>query len=179
MNFSLKNIVESISITAIIGGLVLVAYQIEQSTQIARAQIRNDYASSWIDIDTNRQSESLSTVLAKSLNNADTLTLTEMIQLDGYYSGIIDQMYSASVQFKNGLRKGSYEDLNMTFNNIANTYFGNMYAQAWWSESKKLWLLPNNESNFVYSIDKAIIAVDPNRMNNFYSSIKQSLKIKD
>ena len=179
MNFSLKNIVESISITAIIGGLVLVAYQIEQSTQIARAQIRSDYASSWIDIDTNRQSESLSRVLTKSLNSADSLTLTEMIQLDGYYTGIIDQMYSASVQFTNGLRRGSYKDLEVTFNTIAKTYFGNMYAKAWWSENKKLWVFLNDESNFASSIDKAIVEVDPNRIINFYSSIKQNLKTKD
>ena len=38
MKVNLKHIVEFISIAAIVGGLVSVAYQIEQSTQIARSQ---------------------------------------------------------------------------------------------------------------------------------------------
>ena len=173
MNSRLRNTLEFISIAAIVGGLVLVAYQIQQSTQIARAEIRSNYASSWIEIDTNRQDESLAAVLTKSLEEPASLTLSEMIQLDGYYSGVIDQMYSAYVNFENGLRTGDYEDLKLTFNSIASTYFGSRYSQAWWSEHRKSWSLNVNPSMALRDIDKAIMLVDPDKMTQFYSSIKE------
>lgn len=179
MNLRLKTVFEFISIAAIVGGLILVAYQIQQSTQIARAQIRSDYASSWIEIDTNRQDHSLAAVLTKSIKQPDSLTLSEMIQLDGYYSGVIDQMYSASVQFENGLREGGYEELKATFRSIANTYFGNLFAQAWWSEHKKSWSLGENPSTVLTDIDAAITSVAADRMKNQYSSIKSSLDVDD
>ena len=178
MKFSPKNIIETISIAAIIGGLILVAYQIEQSTQIARAQIRSDYTSRWISIETNRQNESLSKTLAKSLNNPDALTLAELIQLDAYYMGVIDQMYSAALQLLSGLRRGNQKDLNETFIQAAETYFGNKFAQAWWLEYKKLWVV-EIDLNIVIGMEKAINSVAPNSTNNYYSSIKQNLKTKD
>ena len=73
---------------SVVVGLLLVAYQINQATNIASAQARAEYTAACRALDSTRQSEIFAEVLAKSIYHPDELTPAEILELDAYYIGV-------------------------------------------------------------------------------------------
>ena len=65
MSARTRNIFEATGVISEVVGLLLVAYQINQATNIASAQARADYTAAWRALDSTRQSENFAEVLAK------------------------------------------------------------------------------------------------------------------
>jgi hypothetical protein len=70
-----KSLIEIVSISVLAGGLILVAYQINQATNIADAEIRAEGTSRWRAVDGTRQGEMFAAALAKSYEDPAALTL--------------------------------------------------------------------------------------------------------
>lgn len=56
-----------------------------QSSSIAATQTRMENASGWRSVDSARQNAYFAALIAKSYEQPDTLTTTEVVQLDAYY----------------------------------------------------------------------------------------------
>ena len=165
-----KSLLEITSVLVLAGGLLLVAYQVNQATSITKAQIGAEGTSRWRAVDGTRQSEVFATVLAKSYEDPAALTLADMIELDAYYMGVIDQMSSAYTMINSGYRDGPIEaDLSQA----AFTYFGNAYAKAWWKQYKTLLVAENSE--FIILFDEAVAAVSDSQNQDNYLVIKKEL----
>ncbi len=83
----------------LLGGLVLVAIQINQNSdqlsqthQLTRAELLSNQHDAWIEIDASKQSENFAKVLAKSIIKPDELTASEILELDGYLFTYLDQL---------------------------------------------------------------------------------------
>ena len=145
-----KSVLEIASVLVLAGGLFLVAYQVNQATSITKAHIGAEGTSRWRAVDGTRQGEVFAAILAKSYENPAALSLAEMIELDAYYMGVIDQMSSAYVMVESGFRDGPIEaDLEQA----GSTYFGNIYAKAWWKRYRILQLV-GIEPGFVVSCSR-------------------------
>jgi hypothetical protein len=116
------------SVVVLVGGLVLVAAQINQSTDITRVQLDTSIQQSWRTVDATRQSEEFAKVLAKSIERPQDLTLAEFFELDAYYLGVLDQLEAVAKHIESGYRE---EELENTLGNNAEIYFGNAFAKAW------------------------------------------------
>ena len=51
MSLSTRDVVETTGLISVVAGLLLVAYQINQATDIASAQARADYSAGWRAVD--------------------------------------------------------------------------------------------------------------------------------
>lgn len=155
----------------VIVGLVFLVLEMRQTSAIATVQARLDYAAGWRSVDESRQDESFSAVLTKSIENPRDLSLSEVVRLDAYYSGVLDQMLSAQSTRAAGLVDGPFSEVA---NSVGAMYFSNEFARAWWSQVRSDWSTqPGNE--FQKTMDEAILAGELGRARRIYDGVKKEL----
>lgn len=157
----------------VIVGIAFLVLEIRQNSDIATAQIRLDYSAGWRSIDEQRQDEAFAQVYSKSIESPHELSLSEVIQLDGYYIGVIDQMLSAYTASRAGLRSGRFEDVAMQ---VAIGYFSNAYSQAWWQQARVVWSNAADQE-FQKIMDEAIGAASKQGNREYFEGILRSLSL--
>ncbi len=170
----LANWLQVVASIGLLGGLVLVAIQINQNSdqlsqshQLARAQLLSNQHDSWIEIDASKQSETFARALAKSIIRPNELTASEILELDGYLFTYIDQLDRDRDLYNLGvfgtppeaLVRGSLSD-----------YFGNEFARAWWAETK--WKF---ELDIVEAIDREMENISVSQDIDYIERIKSRL----
>ncbi len=155
----------------VIVGIAFLVLEIRQNSDIATAQVRLDYAAGWRAIDGQRQDEAFAEVFSRSMLSPGELSFSEVVQLDGYYTGVIDQMLSAYTASEAGLRSGQFEDVAMQ---VAIGYFSNEYGQAWWRQAREAWSNPGDRE-FQRIMDKAIGAANKRGNQEYYEGILRNL----
>jgi len=169
MSVSTRNIVEATGVISVVAGLLLVAYQINQATNIASAQARADFSAGWRSLDSTRQSENFAEVLAKSIYSRNELTPGEILELDAYYVGIVDQLLSARADWEAGVRRSSWQ---VTVDFVAPAHFGNEFARDWWNLSKGGYAKTDGE--LVAAMDAAIRAAEPDRQKQLIDALRET-----
>jgi hypothetical protein len=142
-----------------------------QNSAIATAQVRFEYAAGWRSVDESRQDESFAAVIAKSIKKPEELSLNEVIQLDAYYSGVLDQMLSAQFASTTGLRETPLAEVAKS---VGAMYFSNEFARSWWTQVKSDWSSPQ-ENELQRIIDEAIKAGEIGRTQRVYEGIQNDL----
>lgn len=148
----------------VIVGIAFLMLEIRQSSEIATVQVRLDYAAGWRSVDEARQDDFFAKIIAKSLENPQELSLHEIVQLDAYYSGVLDQTLSALRAADAGLRN---EAFSVAANSIAAIYFSNEFARSWWTHVKSAWPVQLQED-----LDEAIAAGELGRVRRIYEGIQ-------
>jgi len=167
---SAREIAEVTGVVSVVAGLMLVAYQINQATRIASAQARAEYSAGWRSVDATRQSENFAEVLAKSIYHPNELTPGEVLELDAYYTGIMDQIESAKANWEAGIRSSHW---STTVDFLAPTYFGNEFARAWWNQSKEQYARGLGEE-FVAAMDAAMKPADSDRQKRLIEALQKA-----
>lgn len=170
MSISTRDVVEITGTISVLAGLLLVAYQINQATSIASAQARAEYSAGWRSVDSTRQGDDFSEVLAKSIYQPNELTPGEILQLDAYYTGILDQIQSAKVNWEAGIRTSHWQ---VAVDFLAPAYFGNGFARSWWNHSKAAYARSEGEQ-FVATMDAALDAAEPDRQRRLIEALQRS-----
>jgi hypothetical protein len=155
----------------VIVGIGFLVLEMRQNSAIATAQVRLEYAAGWRSVDESRQGESFSEVFTKSIENPEELSLNEVIQLDAYYSGILDQLLSAQTASTAGLRDAPFAEVARTVGAI---YFSNRFARSWWIQVRGDWSSPQG-SEFQEIMDGAVIAGELGRARRIYEGIRNDL----
>lgn len=161
------------SAIALAGGLILVAYQIGQATDLTAIQVQAEHTSRWRQVDATRQSETFAIVLAKSIEHPRELTLAELIELDAYYMGVLDQLNSKERELSAGYASSS-ETFAQYVEQAARTYFGNPFAKAWWRQYRKTYV-GRRGTNFMTMTDAAIRAVSSSGAEDTFAAIRLEL----
>lgn len=156
----------------VIVGIGFLVAELRQNSDIATAQARLEYAAGWRAVDGTRQDVEFAATLAASIETPDSLSLVEVIQLDAYYWGVIDQMLSAKTASDTGLREAPFEEAAQT---VGRLYFSNAFAQSWWKQVRSNWSSPA-EREFLRIMDSAIITGKPGPTVSPYQLIHQNLK---
>jgi hypothetical protein len=170
MSVSTRDIVEATGTISVVAGLLLVAYQINQATSIASAQARAEYSAGWRSVDSTRQSENFAEVLAKSIYYPNELTPGEILELDAYYIGILDQIQSAKANWEAGIRTSHWQ---VTVDFLAQSYFGNEFSRSWWNFAKGGYARGEGEQ-FVATIDAAIEAAASDGQKRLIDALQES-----
>ncbi len=155
----------------VIVGIVFLVLEMRQNSAIATAQVRLEYAAGWRSVDESRQDESFAEVLTKSIEKPEELSRNEVVQLDAYYSGVLDQMFSAQIASTAGLRERTFADVAKTIGAI---YFSNEFARSWWAQVRSDWSSPP-ENEFQKIMDEAIITGELGRARKIYEGIQNDL----
>ncbi|MGB5347701.1 MAG: hypothetical protein WBN23_16155 [Woeseia sp.] len=148
----------------VIVGIVFLVLEMRQTGAIATAQVRLEYSAGWRSVDESRQDESFSEVITKSIENPAELSLNEVVQLDAYYSGILDQMLSAQTARIAGLVNGPFAE---AANIVGAIYFSDQFARSWWKQVRSDWSSPPG-NEFQEIMDEAIISGELGRAQRIY-----------
>ena len=109
--------------------------------------------------------------LPNRLRTRKDLFLNEVIQLDAYYSGILDQMLSAQTAWTAGLVAVPFTEVAKTVGAI---YFSNKFARSWWTQVRSDWSYPPGDE-FQKIMDEAIIIGELGRARKIYEGIQNDL----
>jgi hypothetical protein len=156
----------------VIIGLVFLVLEMQQDSKIAIAQARLDYAAAWRSVDGARQEESFAELLHKSLIAPEKLSITEVIRLDAYYWGVVDQMLNAQVGTIAGVRITSFE---IMVRHTVRTYFSNRFARSWWHQVREGFSDPENVA-FQKVVDNEIAGLNLAGNTNQYEDMQLDLK---
>ena len=165
-----RDIAEATGVISVVAGLLLVAYQINQATRIASAQARAEFSAGWRSVDSTRQSDDFANVLAKSIYHPDELTPGEILELDAYYTGVLDQIQSAKANWEAGVRSSHWQ---VTVDFLASTYFGNEFSRSWWNFAKAEYAKGEGEQ-FVATIDSAIKVAESDRQKRLIEALQKA-----
>ena len=152
----------------VIAGIAFLALEIRQDRDIAKTQIRLDVAAAWRSIDEQRQDASFALIFEKSILRPMELSFTEIIQLDAYYMGVLDQMITSGQMSRAGLSESQLQD---AANELAHVYFSNEYAQAWWHQTRLDWI----GGAMVEIMDEAVGGVSNQGRKERYEGIQRNL----
>lgn len=155
----------------VIVGIVFLVLEMRQTSAIATAQVRLEYSAGWLSVDGSRQDESFSEVITKSIENPGELSLSEVVQLDAYYTGILDQMLSAQTARVAGLVDGPFSEVA---NSVGVIYFSDEFARSWWKQVRSDWSFPPG-NEFQETMDEAIISGELGRARRIYEGIQNDL----
>lgn len=165
----LEGMLQLVGTLGLIIGLVLVAAQIRQNSNLMRAELSSDRHDAWIEIDSAKRLDNFSQVLSKVIEDPANLSLAEMIEMDGYLMNVLAQLDREYVLAD---LKTFLSEPEKTVKENVEIYMGNRFAQSWWVEQKsdKLW-----NKKMINDIDIEIRKLSPNRDSVYYERIKSRL----
>ena len=118
----------------VIGGLILVAYQINQSVEITRAQMLNDYFIADMQLEMKMMGENPNESLTKAIFNPGSITEEDLTVLDRYFNYGIVQLERLYAMQELGYMPNN--DLQRRIDYLG-WHLGNPIGRAWWEEYKK------------------------------------------
>ena len=152
-----------ISQLGILMGLILVGFQIQQTTELAKVQLFSDITSSRIEMAGATLGENPAPIFAKSLTDPDALTMAELYVMDAHLIRGLNEVRRAQVLKRVGL------DIGITAHeNLLAFYFGNEFAQKWWENFIKE---GEDMDDVLIQIDRLIRSMNTGFTTNVFESL--------
>ena len=152
----------------ILAGLILVGLQINQNTELTRMSIFSAEQDGYLSMGGVQSGETLAVAWAKAIDEPESLTTAEMVQLAGYLENMLVQLSRRASLHLLGLYE---ESAQQQIEWLIDDYFGNAFARAWWQERKKTWKWRRLGS----AVDRAIAALDDNKQSQEFDSIRRTI----
>ena len=119
----------------VIAGLVLVAVQINQNSEITRAQIANDYFLADMNLELKMMGEDPASSWVKAVYTPDEITEQDAVILDRYFNYGVVQILRLQEMNELGLAPDDWEDRV----DYLSWHLGNEVGRRWWAYSKSGW----------------------------------------
>lgn len=114
---------------AVLIGLVVVAFERRQNSNIANGELSAQYLTNWQAIEMLQTDAAFAATYAKSIERPGELTVAERFQLDGYYRAVMEQVEFSREMVEVGIFTDSPEAL---WGFTARSTLVTPYGQAWW-----------------------------------------------
>ena len=151
----------------IVIGLIMVAVQIQQESDLARAQLFSDHTDSRRDWNQAMMGESPMEIVAKSIENPTELTLAESHVMDFYLVGAVNELRRLEMLANSGL------DIGVDIEGFHHFFFGSPFAQAWYEEFRADEIVLSDFE------DEKIRAVDDQWIEGFFNRVAARLSAAD
>jgi len=145
---------------AVLGGLILVALQLNQTTKIAKAQLANDYYIADMQLELGMMGEEPVRSWVKAVHSREDMTPEDAAVLDRYFNFGMVQLNSLRKLKELGLADN---DLFLERLGYLQWHLGNEVGRDWWATSKRFY-----PAGFVGVIDDVLA-------NDDYGSNKRLL----
>jgi hypothetical protein len=138
----------------VIAGLILVAVQINQNTQITKAQIANDYYLADMDLELAMMGDDPARSWTKAVYTPDELNNEDAAVIDRYFNYGLVQIQRLIKMHELGLADEDWED------RIAylDWHLGNEVGRRWWAHSKDSF-----PDEFIQKVDEILAVGDYKR----------------
>jgi hypothetical protein len=151
----------------VLAGIVLLAFEINQANLNARADMVSSFQDRWVSMDLSWQGEGFAAARAKAIENPEKLTLTEMIQLDGFMWSYLDHIGTNRQLWGLGVFDEPLPSQEKIISENAVLFFGNRYSQAWWAENRE-----NIEPSTAALVDREIAKLSTDENLKYYKRIR-------
>lgn len=151
--FDLSQIISVLANVGVLAGLLLVAIQISQSTDIAKAQLENDYYLADMQLELAMMGDSPATSWVKAVYAPNELTQQDAAILDRYFNfGLVQANRLRQMQ-----RLGLAEDKLLADQvDYLAWHLGNEAGRRWWAQYRS----DDPDDEIVQLVDKALSATD-------------------
>ena len=119
----------------VLGGLILVAFQINQHTQIAKAQMTNDYYLADMQLELVMMGDDPARSWTKAVYSPNDLTNEDAAVVDRYFNYGMVQIERLQKMHELGLAGDDWENRI----DYLSWHFGNEVGQRWWAYSKQFY----------------------------------------
>jgi hypothetical protein len=116
--------------------------------------------------------ETLAVAWSKAVDEPDQLTTFDMIQLSGHLESMLKVIERRSYLYSIGVYHEIHPQEFVHW--MANTYFGNVFAHAWWQERKKTFQF----STTAQAVDKAIASVSEQQQSMDFERIRKTISTR-
>jgi len=161
-----KEIAEFVGIIAIVASLLFVGIELQQDRQLARAELGSNANEFMGLVDLSMSDPSVGGVWAKMLESPQDLSVAEMVQVNG----ILRSAYSMMLRECYLVVMDVFSECRVLVGVVANNYFANEYAQAWWRHSNR-----PSEYNSDGIIDEVITSMDVSGNTSLHKSVISDL----
>ncbi|NIV18643.1 MAG: hypothetical protein GWN47_09635 [Woeseiaceae bacterium] len=151
----------------VLAGIMLVAFEINQANLTTRAEMISGFQDRWIAMDMSWQDAEFAAAWSKAIENPEELSLSEMIQVSGHIWAFLDQVNSSRRLWALGVMAEPMAPTDLIIANNAAIFFGNEFAQSWWTENKS-----RMNPEIVMLMDPVIQDISPTRDLEYYERIK-------
>lgn len=159
----INNWVQIVAAIAVLVGLVLVAYELEQSREIAEAQLLSDGFAAHAGRDHAMLGENPAQTLAKACSDPGDLTADDLVILHSYYYNQLSVALRSRAIAAQTAVFGSPEDLR--YESRFGHIFETPYGRYWWGEARAVFLavdpgLAAQGDSVLDSLDESISCSD-------------------
>jgi hypothetical protein len=139
----------------VLGGLILVAFQINQNTQITRAQITNDYYLADMQLELAMMGDDPASSWTKAVYTPNDLTNEDAAVVDRYFNFGLVQIQRLQKMHELGLADEDWENRI----DYLGWHLGNEVGRRWWAYSKE-----GFPDDFVQTVDE-VLTISEHRDN--------------
>lgn len=149
-------------------GLIFVALELRQNNAIAHQQAVSGNWSTWAELEMAQLDSNIPGVFAKSMTDADDLSLSEQVELSFWLSGVMSAWEHdyASLNLSQGSAAGVLEEIKRG----VPFYFGNSFTRGWYIENK-YWLSPEIVSAIDDEIAVTALGSDIEHFNRIMNNV--------
>ena len=169
--FNLGQTVSTLANLGVLAGLILVAIQINQSTDIARAQLANDYYLADMQLELAMMGDSPVGTWTKAVYAPGEITHEEAAILDRYFNYGVVQVRRLQQMQRLGLADDGVLAEKISY---LEWHLGNDIGRKWWAKYKAT--EPDDE--VVRMIDKAMATNDFNQNREYIDALLPSAEVK-
>jgi hypothetical protein len=153
---------------SVVAGLILVALQINQSSNFVRAELGMHGTERYLMVDQTVADASFAAVWAKSYEHPADLTLAETIQIESYLRSLLSNLDGDNWLYELRIYEGNVDERSIPY--VANIIGGNRFAMVWWGESKS-----DYDQTIIDKLDQYIANETSNFRIKRYERIKSRL----
>jgi len=167
--FDISQTISLLANFGVLAGLLLVAIQISQSTDIAKAQLENDYYLADMQLELAMMGESPVTSWVKAVYTPDEITQQDAAILDRYFNyGLIQAKRLSKMQ-----QLGLAEDklLQDQVDYLA-WHLGNETGRRWWAQYRA----DDADEEIVRMVDQALAAADFSQNRKYLDALMPTSK---
>ena len=162
-----KQVAELVGIAAIIASLIFVGLELRQDQNLARAQLGSGSFDYMTSIEQQLMAPEFAAVFEKMLENPDSLTISEMTQINGLLHQVV-MMFQREDYL---VGRGIFVNSRGVRRQFGPFIFGNSYAQAWLQANDEK-VNPRQLAKFRSELE----SLDPEATVQFYEEIRQGLQ---
>lgn len=165
--FDLGRFVSTVANLGVLVGLLLVAVQISQSTDIARAQLANDYYLADMQLELSMMGESPVDSWTRAVHTPDDITPHDAAVLDRFFNYGLVQVRRLQQMQQLGLAESGVLDQQIRY---LEWHLGNEVGRRWWAQYKS----EEPEDEIVRMIDKVLSTADYDQNRRYMDALMKA-----
>ena len=140
----ITDLVQTITGLAVVLGLALVFWELQQSRDVATAQLTSDGFVQYSNVLAAQMGEALPLAIEKACEEPDSLSGRDLVSLNGYFSALIDTpLRFFRIEDRTGFFEGTWQGVGRVEFGIV---FSTSAGRAWWrAQESQTWPTPLRE----------------------------------